>query len=154
MFKANNIMTKKVVTVSPETEITVAAKLMFKHHFNGLPVVDEAGRLLGIICQDDLIIQQKKVPLPSFFTLLDGIIPLVSYKKIEKEVEKMVASTVAHAMTSNPITVDPETSLEDIATLMLKHNVHTLPVLEQNKLVGVIGKEDILRTLISSGEED
>ena len=154
MFKANNIMTKKIVTVSPETEITTAAKLMFKHHFNGLPIVDEAGRLLGIICQDDLIIQQKKVPLPSFFTLLDGIIPLVSYKKIEKEVEKMVATTVAQAMTSNPITVGPETSLEDIATLMLKHNVHTLPVLEQNKLVGVIGKEDILRTLMSSEEED
>ncbi len=150
MFKASNIMTKKIVSVSPETEITVAAKLMFEHHFNGLPVVDEAGRLLGIICQDDLIIQQKKVPLPSFFTLLDGIIPLVSYKKIEKEVEKMVATTVAQAMTSNPITVDPGTSLEDIASLMLKNNVHTLPVLEQGKLVGIIGKEDILRTLMSN----
>ena len=104
-------MTKKIVTVSPETDVTAAAKLMFERHFNGLPVVDEAGCLLGIICQDDLIIQQKKVPLPSYFTLLDGIIPLASYKKIEKEVEKMVATTVAQAMTSNPITVDPETSL-------------------------------------------
>ncbi len=154
MFKASNIMTKKIVSVSPETEITVAAKLMFKHHFNGLPVVDEGGRLLGIICQEDLIIQQKKVPLPSFFTLLDGFIPLASYKKIEKEVEKMVAISVAQAMSSNLITVDPETNLEDIASLMLKHNVHTLPVLEQDKLVGIIGKEDILRTLISREEGD
>ncbi|MBW2557469.1 MAG: CBS domain-containing protein [Deltaproteobacteria bacterium] len=150
MFKASNIMTKKIVSVSPETEITMAAKLMFEYHFNGLPVVDGAGCLLGIICQDDLIIQQKKVPLPSFFTLLDGIIPLASYKKIEKEVEKMVATTVAQAMTSNPITVDSATSLEDIASLMLKNNVHTLPVLEQGKLVGIIGKEDILRTLMSN----
>jgi len=53
-------------------------------------------------------------------------------------------------MVSNPITVDTETSLEDIASLMLKHNVHTLPVLEQGKLVGIIGKEDILRTLMSN----
>jgi len=150
MLKATDIMTKEIVTVSPETEITAAAKLMFEHHFNGLPVVDETGSLLGIICQDDLIIQQKKVPIPSFFTLLDGIIPLVSYKKIEKEVEKIVATTVAQAMISNPITVNPETSLEDIASLMLKNNVHTLPVLDQGRLVGIIGKEDILRTLISS----
>ncbi len=154
MFKANNIMTKKVISVSPETEITAAAELMFKHHFNGLPVVDETGNLVGIICQDDLIMQQKKVPLPSFFTILDGFIPLVSYKKIEKEVEKMVATTVEQAMTTNPITVEPETSLEDIASLMIKHNVHTLPVLQQGKLVGIIGKEDILRTLTSVEERD
>ena len=154
MFKANNIMTKKVISVSPETEITVAAELMFKHHFNGLPVVDETGNLVGIICQDDLIMQQKKVPLPSFFTILDGFIPLVSYKKIEKEVEKMVATTVEQAMTTNPITVEPETSLEDIASLMIKHNVHTLPVLQQGKLIGIIGKEDILRTLTSVKERD
>jgi len=62
----------------------------------------------------------------------------------------MVATTVIQAMVSNPITVDTETSLEDIASLMLKHNVHTLPVLEQGKLVGIIGKEDILRTLMSN----
>ncbi|HPQ43619.1 MAG TPA: CBS domain-containing protein [Syntrophales bacterium] len=154
MVKARTIMTKKVVSVFPETEITEAVKLMFKHHYNGLPVVDTAGRLLGIICQDDLIIQQKKVPLPSFFTLLDGFIPLTSYKKIEKEVEKMVATTVAEAMTSNPITVDPETSLEEIASLMLKHNVHTLPVVDNDTLVGIIGKEDILRTLISTEDMD
>lgn len=152
MLNATDIMTKDVVTVSPQTEITTAAKLMFDHHFNGLPVVDKTGSLLGIICQEDLIIQQKKIPLPSFFTLLDGIIPLVSYKKLEKEVEKIVATTVDQAMTSSPITVAPETSLEDIASLMLKNNVHTLPVLDHGKLVGIIGKEDILRTLVS-GEE-
>jgi CBS domain-containing protein len=50
-------------------------------------------------------------------------------------------------MTPDPLTVDPETSLEDVATLMVKHNIHTLPVTEQGRLVGIIGKEDILRTL-------
>jgi len=148
MIKAKDIMTKDVVTVTPETDILQAAKRLLENHFNGLPVVDHEGRLLGILCQDDLIVQQKQVPLPSVFTLLDGMIPLFSGKQMEKEVEKMVAMTVSQAMTPNPRTVEPETALEEIATLMVRKNIHTLPVLEKGKLVGIIGKEDVLRTLM------
>ena len=60
----------------------------------------------------------------------------------------MAAITVAEAMTTDPVTVEPETPLEEIATRMVKHNIHTLPVLKDGVLVGVIGKEDILRTLV------
>ena len=61
----------------------------------------------------------------------------------------MAAVTVSDAMTPHPVTVDPETPLEEIATLMVKHNIHTLPVLDRGWLVGIIGKEDILRTLMA-----
>ena len=148
MIKAKDIMTRDVVTVTPDTDILQAAKRLLENHFNGLPVVDDEGKLLGILCQDDLIVQQKRVPLPSVFTLLDGMIPLFSGKQMEKEVEKMVAMKVSEAMTPNPRTVDPETAIEDIATIMVRKNIHTLPVLEEGKLVGVIGKEDVLRTLM------
>ena len=148
MIKAKDIMTRDVVTVTPDTDILQAAKRLLENHFNGLPVVDDEGKLLGILCQDDLIVQQKQVPLPSVFTLLDGMIPLFSGKQMEKEVEKMVAMKVSGAMTPNPRTVDPETSIEEIATIMVRKNIHTLPVLEKGKLVGVIGKEDVLRTLM------
>ena len=153
MLKASDIMSKNVVTVTPETEITQAAKLLLENHFNGLPVVDESGRLIGIICQDDLIVQQKRLPLPSLFTFFDGLIPLTSYRSLEKEVEKIVATTVSHAMTTDPITIDPDASLEDIATLMVNNNIHTLPVLDRDRLVGVIGKEDVLRTLMPSDKQ-
>ena len=142
MLKAKDIMTRKVITVSPETKIDLAGKLLLENHFNGLPVVDPEGRLKGIICQDDLIVQQKKFPLPSVFTILDGVIPLTSSKQMEKEVQKMAAITVGQAMTLDPVTVDPETTLEEIATLMVKKNIHTLPVVEKDRLVGVVGKED------------
>ena len=148
MLKAKDFMTRKVVTVSPETKIDQAGKLLLENHFNGLPVVDQDGRLKGIICQDDLIVQQKKFPLPSVFTLLDGVIPLTSSKHLEKEIQKMAATTVGQAMTPDPITVDPETTVEEIATLMVKKNIHTIPVVDKDKLVGVIGNEDILRTLM------
>jgi len=151
MLKARDIMTKDVVTVTADTEITQAAKLLLENHFNGLPVVDGRGKLIGIICQDDLIVQQKRLPLPSLFTFFDGLIPLTSYRSLEKEVEKIVATSVAQAMIPDPITVDPDTSLEDIATLMVNNNIHTLPVLEGGRLVGIIGKEDILRTIMPAG---
>ena len=125
---------------------------MLDNHLNGLPVVDREGRLQGIICQSDLIAQQKKIPLPSFFVLLDSAISFTSQKNIEAEVKKMAASKVSDAMTADPITVDVETSLEDIATLMVKHNVHTLPILDRGELVGIIGKEDVLRTLMPTGK--
>ena len=148
MIKAKDIMTRDVITVYLDTEIIQAAKLMLDNHLSGLPVVDKKGYLKGIICQSDLMTQQKKIPVPSFFVLLDSAISFTSQKNIETEVKKMAAVKVSEAMTPDPITVDPETSLEDIATLMVKHNIHTLPVLDQSRLVGIIGKEDILRTLM------
>ena len=153
MLKARDIMTKEVITVTADTEITQAAKLLLENHFNGLPVVDDRGKLIGIICQDDLIVQQKGLPLPSLFTFFDGLISLTSYRSLEKEMEKIVATNVAQAMIPDPITVDPDTSLEDIATLMVNNNIHTLPVLDGGRLVGIIGKEDILRTIMPAGSQ-
>ncbi|MDI6615905.1 MAG: CBS domain-containing protein [Syntrophaceae bacterium] len=147
MLKAGDIMTKEVIAVHPETEIVQAARLLLEHHINGLPVVDQEGRLKGIICQDDLVTQQKKIPIPSYFILLDSLIPLTSQKDIEKALKKMAAVTVGEAMSTDLITVGPDTELEEIATLMVKHNIHTVPVIDGGKLVGVIGKEDILKTL-------
>ncbi len=148
MLKAKDIMIRKIVTVDPKTGITEAAKLLLKNHFNGLPVVDEEGRLKGIICQDDLIVQQRKLPLPSVFRILDGVIFLTSSKHLDKQVQKMAATTVGQAMTPNPVTINPEAALEEIATLMVTKNIHTLPVMEEGRLVGIVGKEDILRTLM------
>jgi len=154
MLKARDIMTKDVVTVTPDTDITEAAKLLLDNHFNGLPVVDDKGRLIGIICQDDLIVQQKRLPLPSLFTFFDGLIPLTSYRSLEKEVDKIIASKVSQAMTPDPLTIGPDASLEDIATLMVNNNIHTLPVLEGGRIVGIIGKEDVLRTLMPAARQD
>ena len=65
MLKAKDIMTKEVITISPDTEIAQAAKMLLSNRINGLPVIDETGKLVGILCQSDLIIQQKNIPIPS-----------------------------------------------------------------------------------------
>lgn len=147
MSTVKNIMTTSVITVGPETEIVEAARLLLENHINGLPVVDTKGKLIGILCQSDLVVQQKKLPLPSFFTFLEGYIPLTSTKQIEKEVRKALATTVQDAMTPNPVTVSPDTEVAQVAELMVDKNFHTLPVVQEGRLVGIVGKEDVIRTL-------
>ncbi len=149
MLKAKDIMSKNVITVSPDMEINPAAKLLMEKKINGVVVVDEKGAIVGILCQSDLIVQQKKIPLPSLFTLLDGFFPLTSLKKLEKNVQKIAAIKVADAMTEDPVAVQPETDIGEIAALMVDKNYHTIPVTDQGRLVGVVGKEDILKTLVS-----
>jgi CBS domain-containing protein len=152
MLKVKDIMTKELITVSPDTEIVQATKLLLENRINGIPVTDETGKLVGILCQSDLIAQQKKLPIPSFFTFLDGLITLTSMKQIEKQVQKIAAITVAQAMTPNPVTVQPETDIETVAALMVDKNFHTIPVVDKGKLVGIVGKEDVLKTLIPASD--
>lgn len=149
MLKVKDIMTKDITTVTPDTEVVKAAKILLEKRINGLPVVDDSGKLVGILCQSDLIAQQKSIPIPSLFTLLDGFMPLTIMKRIDKEVEKIAAIMVEQAMTPKPVTVDPDTDIEDVARLMVDKNYHTLPVLDGGKVVGIVGKEDILKTLLS-----
>jgi CBS domain-containing protein len=152
MIIVKDIMTTDLITVTPDMDISRAAKILFDNRINGVPVVDDSGRLKGILCQSDLITQQKKLPIPTIFTFLDGLIRLTSMKQIEKQVRKIAALTVSDAMTPKPVTVQPDTGLETVAALMVDRNFHTLPVVEDSRLVGIIGKEDVLRTLIPDAE--
>jgi CBS-domain-containing membrane protein len=149
MLKVKDIMTREVKTVSPETEIAQAAKLLLSERINGVPVVNKNGEVVGILCQSDLIAQQKSIPIPSLFTLLDGYIPLTLLSRLDKEVEKIAATKVTHAMTPDPTTVNSETDIDKVAALMVEKNYHTLPVVDNGKLVGIVGKEDVLKTLLT-----
>jgi CBS domain-containing protein len=120
---------------------------------NGVPVINKTGELVGILCQSDLIAQQKSIPIPSLFTLLDGYIPLTLLNRLDKEVEKIAATTVKNAMTPDPITVDSDTEIEKVAFLMVEKNYHTLPVVDSGRLVGIVGKEDVLRILLSETDK-
>ncbi|MFO7752285.1 MAG: CBS domain-containing protein [Desulfobacteraceae bacterium] len=152
MIRARDIMKTEVISVTPETEISKAVSILLDNHINGVPVVDEHGHLKGILCQSDLIFQQKKLPLPPIITILDGIIPLSSSRKLEQELQKISATSVKDAMVKNPVTVMPDTPLSELAGLMVEKHFHTIPVIENEKVVGIIGKEDILKTLMAEKE--
>lgn len=149
MKKAKDIMNRNVITMTPDMEIKEAARILLEKHINGAPVLDYDGQVVGIICQSDLIAQQKKIHMPSVFTFLDGFIPIGSLKQMETEIKKISALTIADAMTNEPVCVNPETAIEEIASLIADNKFHTIPVVEDDKLVGVIGLEDILKTIIT-----
>jgi CBS domain-containing protein len=148
VLKAKDIMTTECITLTPETDIATAARVLIENKINGAPVVED-GEVVGILCQADLLAQQKKVTLPSFFTLLDGVFPLSSHDDLEREITKIAALKVAEAMTPAPTFISPETGIDDIATMMANEKLYTLPVIDGGKLVGVVGKEDVLKTLLN-----
>ena len=148
MIRARDIMTKDVITVSPETDIAQATSILLNNHINGVPVVNRQGELVGMLCQSDLITQQKRFPLPSIFTFLDGLFSFTSAKALEKEIHKIAATTVADAITADPVFVGPDATIEEVASLMVEKHFHTIPVMDNSRLVGVLGKEDVLKMLI------
>ncbi|MBW1792590.1 MAG: CBS domain-containing protein, partial [Deltaproteobacteria bacterium] len=91
--------------------------------------------------------QNKKVHIPTMIAILDSVIMLEKADKIEKEIRKMTGTTVKDICSDTLITVEPETPLDEVATIMAEKQVHTLPVLEEGKLVGVVGKSDIIKTM-------
>ncbi|MDK2956067.1 MAG: hypothetical protein PWQ57_1563 [Desulfovibrionales bacterium] len=146
--KAKDIMTTDPITLAPDMEISAAVRILLERGVNGAPVLNKQGEVLGVLCQSDLIAQQKTLALPSFFTLLDGLIPLSSEHEMEREMKKIAATTVEDAMSQPAVTVGPETPIEEIANIMVDRKLYTLPVVQNGELVGVVGKEDLLRTLI------
>ncbi|MBU0729445.1 MAG: CBS domain-containing protein, partial [Proteobacteria bacterium] len=89
MLKARDIMTKDVITVSPDMPVDKLASILFENGISGVPVVDEDGKLLSIVTENDLIDQTKKVHIPTVLTILDSFIYLENPGKFEKEIKKM-----------------------------------------------------------------
>lgn len=147
MKKASEIMTKEVITVSPETPVQQLAQILSSNGISGAPVVDSVGTLLGVVTESDLIDQNKKVHIPTVVSILDSFFFLENPEKMELEMRKMAGATVADIYTTPPITVSEDTPIDEIATIMSEKNIHTLPVVTDGQLKGVIGKKDIIKTI-------
>ncbi|MEN8134363.1 MAG: CBS domain-containing protein [Thermodesulfobacteriota bacterium] len=147
MLSAKQIMTDEIITVGLELEVSELATLFWKNRISGAPVVDESGKLLGIVTESDLIDQSKKVHIPTIMTILDSMIFLENPAKLDKEIKKMTGTKVKDIYSSKVVTVNEDTPMSELATIMADRRLHTLPVVNGEKIVGVIGKADIIRNL-------
>ena len=129
-----NWMTTDVVSVTPETSLLKVGKLMKDHHVRRLPVLDDSGRVIGIISDRDV-----RAASPSKATTLDMY-----------EMHYLLAELkVKNIMTPNPLTVKPSDTVEQAALLMLDHKIGGLPVVEESgKLVGIISDHDVFKALV------
>ncbi len=148
MLHAKDIMTRDVITVRTTTTIEELARILMEHKISGVPVVDDAGGLIGIVTENDLISRDKRLHIPTVMRLFDAFIVLESPGKIEKEIKRMTAITVDDIYTKEVITVAEDTPVQDLATIMSEKKVHLIPVVEgknEKKIIGIIGKIDLIK---------
>ncbi len=148
MQTAREIMTTDIVTVKKETTIRELAELFTTRRIGSIPVVDDDGNLIGIVSESDLIEQDRNFHIPTVISLFDWIIYLESEKKFEKELKKMTGQTVGDIYMEEVETISPDTPINDIADKMSKLKIHSLPVVEGKKILGVVSRIDLIRTMV------
>jgi CBS domain-containing protein len=146
-------MTREVVTIQEDASVEALAKLLEEHRIGGAPVLDRNGALVGVVTQSDLVQRSRDLELPPALNILDIHLFLETPSHFKKRLEKLLGGRVKDVMTENPHSVAPDTPVNEIARLMSSQGVHTLPVLEGGKLVGIVGKLDLIRGVAHPGNE-
>ena len=145
-MKVSDVMTKRIISVSPGTSVFVAIRLMLKHHISGLPVIDNHGKLAGILTEGDLLRRgeieterRRSVWLDALFGPADGAAGYVHSHGL----------AVNEVMTREPITVTENTRLDEVVRLMENRKVKRLPVLRDGKAIGIVSRANLMRALLS-----
>lgn len=142
---AADIMQPEVITINEDATVQELAKLLAKKKISGAPVVDDLNRVVGIVSEGDLVSIDADIHFPHYIELLGNIIYLESIKKYEERLEKAAAGEVRDIMTTDVLTVQNDTPLSEVATLMIDKQVNRVPVVDGDVLVGIITRADIVR---------
>jgi CBS domain-containing protein len=149
-MRAHQIMTRSVITVTPQATVLDAANIMLQSHVSGLPVVDSGGALQGIVSESDFLrrgeigTQRKRSRWLEFFMGPGSLASDYVHERGRK---------VDDVMTRDPITVTEETSLDELVRLMEKHHIKRLPVMRGERLVGIVTRSNLLQAVASLARE-
>ena len=149
-MRAHQIMTKDIISVTPSTSIEDAARIMLQTHISGLPVLDDGGKLVGIVSESDFLRRSeigtgRKRPAWLQFLIGPGRAAADFVHERGRKVEDV--------MTENPVTVDQETPLEDLVRLMEKKGIKRLPVMSGNQLTGIVTRSNLLQAVAGIAHE-
>lgn len=149
-MRAHQIMTKDCIAVTPHTTIEEAAKIMLKTHISGLPVMDDAGNLVGIVSESDFL-RRNEIGTgrkrPTWLQFLLGP------AKAASEFVQERGRKVEDVMTQDPITVSEETPLDELVRLMEKNDIKRLPVMSAKILKGIVTRSNLLQAVASMAHE-
>ncbi len=147
-MKAKDVMKTGVITVKEDDSLQEVARVLLEKGISGVPVVNDNRIVVGIITEGDLIYQGKKFDIPAFIEILGGVFYFEEPRKLEKELRKMVATRAADVMSTKVITVEEDTPIEDIASLMIDKSINRVPVIaEDGKLLGIISRQDLIKSI-------
>jgi len=148
-LKVRDVMTRQVVTLSPEESIEQAARKLRENRISGAPVV-EGERVVGIVSEADLMRlfegeMSINLVLPSPLEIIE--LPIKMHRQLKEAAKRLAARRVADIMTRGVITIDEEASIEEAARIMAKHGINRLPMLKEGKLVGIVTRADVIKAL-------
>lgn len=146
MMKVSDVMTRRVISVSPQSTIADAGKLMLKNHISGLPVIDDAHKLVGIITEGDLVRRPETGTEPKRSAWLDAFF---GPEEGAKSFIRFHGVKVQEVMTRTPLTTTPSATLAEAVQVMESHKIKRLPVVWRNKVVGIVSRANLVRALIS-----
>ncbi|HEY8884668.1 MAG TPA: CBS domain-containing protein [Chloroflexota bacterium] len=148
-MNVSELMTTSVIAIRENTSVVEAAKTLLGHHITGVPVIDAHDRLVGILTEGDLVVQNANVHFPTFLQILDIQIPLTSTHHFEEELRRALGTVASEVMTREVLTVSPNDEISVAATLMADKHVNPIPVVEHGRLVGIISRSDIIRHILA-----
>jgi len=142
------VMSRDPIVVRPETPLNEAIQILAEKRISGLPVVNDTGKLVGIISESDLMWQETGVTPPAYIMILDSVIYLQNPAKYERDLHKALGQTVGEVMSSDPVTVSADKTLREAAKLMHDREVRRLPVIDsEGKLIGILTRGDVVRAM-------
>jgi len=147
-MKVMDVMQTNVITIRMDKEIKEIARALYDNHISGVPVVDFDGNLVGIVTEGDLIHKEANPQIPGVVGILGGLIYYHGVKQYDSDLKKMIASQASQIMTSDVVIISKEASLEEAATLMVSRKIKRLPVIEEGKIIGIVTRMDIIKTLM------
>jgi CBS domain-containing protein len=150
-----NVMTTEVLSFTVDQNVQEAMQQLVDRDVDAGPVIDDAGRVVGLLSTGDLIVEEARVHFPTVVNFLGVNVTLpFSERKLDEAMEKALGATVGEVMTSDVHTIGPEETVEDAATLMHDHDVSRLPVVDEGGvLVGLIARGDIVRAIVIGMED-
>ncbi len=146
--QVGDVMTRDVVSVTPDTPIKDAATMLAERGISGLPVCDADGRVVGVLSEADLLVKQGGPQRAS-----GGLFAWLVETASAPDLAKLQAHTAGEAMTSPAITAEPETPAAGAARTMVERGVNRLPVVEDGRLVGIVTRADLVRLFTRTDEE-
>ncbi len=146
------VMTKDVISLTPDTSLPDAADLLAEKGIGAAPVVDADGSIVGLLRDEDLLISEARLHLPTTFAILPGIDITMpgSVRRYDEELKKAASTTVADVLEKHFKQVGPDATVEDVATMMHEHDVTHVPVVDGGKVVGIVARGDIIRYLAAT----
>ena len=146
---AKDIMQTNVLHIKKDMLVRDIAKLLLENKISGVPVLDDDGKVIGVVTENDLIIKDKEPSFPSYIGILGSIIFLEGVKRYDEELRKLAAMTAEEIMTKKGYTIEEDTPVEEIASIMVEKGVNRVPVVdEEGILVGIVSRADMLKTIL------